>query len=113
MDLKELEEKYNLDFNKLAQILKKQHIILKLEHLNDIPVEWIPIIETFLGMDKSPKTVKKEKDNELIELRKQRQLEIEKKQNEDAESEEVIIPIEPIKTKYQKLSGPKFSENKI
>tara|TARA_B100001971_G_C18006828_1_gene440276 strand:+ start:256 stop:555 length:300 start_codon:yes stop_codon:yes gene_type:complete len=99
MDFKELEEKYNLDFNKLAQLLKKQHIILKLEHLNDIPVEWIPIIETSLGMVKPSKTVNKVKDNELIRLRKQRQIEIDKKQNEVVENEEDIIPIEPIKTK--------------
>ena len=59
MDFKELEKKYNLDFNKLAQILKKQHINLKLEHLNDIPVEWIPVIEESLGLRISKEDEKK------------------------------------------------------
>jgi hypothetical protein len=113
MDFKELEEKYNLDFNKLAQILKKQHIILKLGHLNNIPVEWIPIIETSLGLDTSKKSIEKLKVNELIALRKLRQKEIENKQKEDTGNEEILFPAEQIKTEYQKLSGPQISGDKI
>lgn len=50
MDFKEIRQKYNLDFAGLAKILKKHQIILNLEHLNDIPSNWIPIIEKSLGL---------------------------------------------------------------
>lgn len=72
MDLKELEEKYNLDFNKLAQILKKQHIVLKLEHLNDIPVEWIPIIEKSLGLKTSKDDEKKINASRIVKVKKKK-----------------------------------------
>ena len=65
MNLHELKDKYNLDFTKLGEILKKRNIILKLEHLSDIPVEWIPIIEKSLGLVTSKKYTEKIKAKEL------------------------------------------------
>lgn len=96
MDFKELEEKYNLDFNKLAQILKKQHIILKLEHLNNIPLEWIPIIETSLGFMSPKKSIEKPKEIKQINNRLQNLQEFKKKQKE-----------------YQTLSDSQIARNKI
>lgn len=72
MDFKELEEKYNLDFNKLALILKKQHIILKLEHLNDVPVQWLPIIEESLGLKKSNVDVKNINTSAILNPKKKK-----------------------------------------
>ncbi|WP_417371543.1 DEAD/DEAH box helicase [Gelidibacter japonicus] len=96
MDFKVLEEKYNLDFNKLAQILKKQHIILKLEHLNDIPIEWIPIIESSLGLMSPNKSIEKPKEKKQINNRIQNLQEFKRKQKED-----------------QKLSDPQIAKDKI
>jgi hypothetical protein len=96
MDFKVLEEKYNLDFNRLAQILKKHHIILKLEHLNDIPIEWIPIIESSLGLMSPNKSIEKPKEKKQINNRIQNLQEFKRKQKED-----------------QKLSDPQIAKDKI
>lgn len=124
MDFKELEEKYNLDFNKLAQILKEQHIILKLEHLNDIPAEWIPIIEKSLGLVTSKKSIEKAKPSGLEPLFEQREKETKEKQNKDEIKRKVFrdlqalsqvntvgkIDLNPSKKNTEK---PKFSKTLI
>ena len=59
MNIKQLEKKYKLDFDAIAEILKEQHITINLEHLNDVPELWVTIIENSLGL----KADDKEEDN--------------------------------------------------
>ncbi|WP_149304905.1 DEAD/DEAH box helicase [Pareuzebyella sediminis] len=64
MNIKELEKKYKLDFDAIAEILKKKHITINLEHLNDVPELWGTIIENSLGL----KADDQEEDNTQINI---------------------------------------------
>ncbi|WP_282122166.1 DEAD/DEAH box helicase [Algibacter mikhailovii] len=52
MNIKELEAKYELSFDEIAKILRKQHIKISIENLSNIPNDWVSIIEESL----KPKT---------------------------------------------------------
>ncbi|MFD2100650.1 DEAD/DEAH box helicase [Flagellimonas iocasae] len=53
MDIKEIQEKYNVSFDAIALILKKNNIKLQLGGLKNIPPDWIAVIEKHLGPPKS------------------------------------------------------------
>src|SRR5690606_19749377 len=109
------------------KILKKKHIILNLEHLNNIPNEWLTIIEESLGL--VPVKAKKEDISEVsqdtprpfrrrISLKSNKiiiedELLDEKLNNENEEGVEVYSPLEIKETEYQKLSGPKLAGDRI
>src|SRR5690606_37710470 len=89
MDIKKIEEIYSLGFDGLADILKKEHITLKLEHLNNIPKEWIPIIEKSLGVTNSHK------------------------ENENGEGKETQITVEESTNEYQRHINQQKTRNVI
>mgnify|MGYP003624790127 CR=1 FL=1 len=88
MDFKDIEHKYKLDFNGLAAILKEKHIVLKLDHLNDIPNEWIPLVEESLGLVTSKKQEKETKNSEQKGINKKER--IKKKKELEARKREAI-----------------------
>ncbi|MBT2161320.1 DEAD/DEAH box helicase [Zobellia barbeyronii] len=59
MNLHELEKAYNIDYITISTILNKQGIKISLEHLNDIPEQWVSIIEESLSPSDTQKSEKK------------------------------------------------------
>lgn len=66
MNLNELEKAYNINFLTISTILKKEGIKISLEHLDNIPEQWVSIIDKSLSLSENrelkkihPRVVKK------------------------------------------------------
>lgn len=63
MDINQLKQTYNIELDEIVNALKKHNITIQLSQLNDIPENWIPLIEDYLKAntainikDKEPST---------------------------------------------------------
>lgn len=112
MDFNDIKQKYNLDFNDFAKILKKKNITFNFEYLNDIPNTWIPIIEESLGIinSKNEIEVTSYQEQENFQNKENR----EKKKENEARKRKAIRDSRISHEKNTSLSGAhKKSNNKF